>query len=141
MNSWTDYLLPAFALYAAFRIFRLLRPRVRPAVATAAVAAGRAALVDVREAGEWKSGVAAGAVLLPLSDLQGKRVLWQTFLERNRGRRLLLYCQSGTRSGFAAARLRREGFDAVNLGTLLGWRLAGGSVVTPAPDSPSLPIA
>jgi rhodanese-related sulfurtransferase len=140
MNSWTDYLLPAFALYAAFRIFRLLRPKIRPVVATADLAAGRAALVDVREPGEWTSGVAAGAALLPLSDLQGKRVLWQTFLERNRGRRLLLYCQSGTRSGFAAARLRREGFDAVNLGTLLGWRLAGGPVVAPASNSTSLPI-
>lgn len=137
MSSWTDYLLPAFALYAAYRIFRLLRPSMRPAAATADVAAGRAALVDVREPGEWTSGVATGAALLPLSDLQGKRVLWQPFLERNRGRRLLLYCQSGTRSGFAAARLRREGFDAVNLGTLLGWRLSGGPVTTSAPETPS----
>ena len=77
------------------------------------------------------NGVAAGAMLLPLSGLSGKLGAWPAFLERNRGRRLLLYCQSGTRSGFAAARLRREGFDAVNLGTLLGWRLGGGKVVPP----------
>jgi rhodanese-related sulfurtransferase len=139
MNSWTDYLLVAFALYAAFRLFRLLRPRVGPAAAAADMAAGRAVRVDVREPGEWASGVAAGASLLPLSDLHGDRTQWRPFLERHRGRRLLLYCQSGTRSGFAAARLRRDGFDAVNLGSLLGWRLAGGAVVAPS-ASPSSPI-
>jgi rhodanese-related sulfurtransferase len=137
MNSWTDLLLPALGLYVAFRLFRMLRPRVRPASAAAEIAAGRAALVDVREPPEWAGGVAAGAVLLPLSDLHGERMQWRPFLERHRGRRLLLYCQSGTRSGLAAARLRREGFDAVNLGSLLGWRLAGGPVVNPSASLPS----
>lgn len=138
MNSWEDLLLPAVALFLAFRLFRMFWPRVRPAVAAAEIAGGRAALIDVREPGEWTGGVAAGAMLLPLSDLHGERTQWRPFLERHRDRRLLLYCQSGTRSGLAAARLRREGFHAVNLGSLLGWRLAGGAVVTPSP-SPSSP--
>jgi rhodanese-related sulfurtransferase len=132
MNLWADLILLAATLYVLFRLVRVLRPAIPPATVTAALAAGQAVLVDVREPAEWESGVAAGAALLALSDLRGAREQWKPFLEQHRGRRLLLYCLSGTRSGLAAFQLRREGFDAVNLGTLTGWRRAGGKVVPPA---------
>ncbi len=93
--------------------------------------AGTAVLVDVREPAEWVDGVAAGAALLPYSDLKGERLRWSPFLDQNRDRRLLLYCGSGVRSARAAQRLQVEGVDALDAGTLRDWRRVGWSVVPP----------
>ena len=82
-------------------------------------------LIDVREPDEWRSGVAAPAQLLPLSDLQGERRRWAPFLAANKGKELILYCASGIRSGKAALLLRKEGFRTANLGGFLRWRQAG----------------
>ncbi len=109
----------------------LAGPSISPAEAGERVAAGRAVLVDVREPGEWASGVAGPALLLPLSDLRGARTLWGPALEANRGRELILYCASGARSGLAAAQLRREGFEVLNAGGFGGWRRAGLTVRQP----------
>ena len=84
-----------FKLYAA-------RPRLSPRDAAREAASGRAAIIDVREPSEWSSGVAAPAALLPLSDLRGDRTLWEAF-----------------------EMLRKEGFDAVNLGGFSAWQGAG----------------
>ena len=107
------------------------RSRVPITQAGAAVESGHAVLIDVREPAEWATGMAARAHGLPLSDLRIARERWQPFLEAHRGRRLFLYCQSGARSGLAAALLRREGFDAVNVGSFHAWRRAGWAVATP----------
>ena len=117
--------------FLVFRMFFLGRPDLDLASAKAALQSGAAVLVDVREPAEWRKGVARQAALLPLSDLRGSRAQWQAFLEKNPGKRLLLYCQSGTRSGLAAAQLRGEGVDAVNVGSLRDWDRAGWPVCTP----------
>ena len=96
-----------------------------PQKSAAAVETGVAVLVDVREPAEWKGGVAQVAVLLPLSDLRGPRQRWTPFLETNRSKRILLYCQSGMRSGMAASILKAEGFDAANMGTFSSWQADG----------------
>jgi len=96
-----------------------------PKKSAAAVETGVAVLVDVREPAEWKGGVAQVAVLLPLSDLRGPRQRWTPFLETNRSKRILLYCQSGMRSGMAASILKAEGFDAANMGTFSSWQADG----------------
>lgn len=105
--------------------FFISRPAVPVGDAFAAVKSGRAVLVDVREPREWRSGVAQPAELLPLSDLRGGRERWRPFLEKNRDKKLVLYCASGMRSAQAAAILRGEGFDAANLGGLSRWIDAG----------------
>ena len=92
--------------------FVLLRPllfggrRIAAATAYPKIQAGEAVLIDVREPDEWKSGVAAPAQLLPLSDLQGERRRWAPFLAANKDKELILYCASGIRSGNAAMILR-----------------------------------
>lgn len=111
-------------------IFRA-RPGIDLALAQAEVKSGSALLVDVREAAEWRTGVARHAALLPLSDLRGRRAQWDPFLAQHPGKKLLLYCQSGTRSGLAAAQLRGEGFDAVNTGSLRAWDRAQWPICTP----------
>lgn len=115
----SDYTLPAIAVAAAaFLVFKWFsaRPRMTPDQALAAVKAGDALFVDVREPVEWSDGVIHGAELLPLSDLRGSRKRWSATLQRRGKRRLLLYCHSGMRSAHAASLLRREGVEATNIG-------------------------
>ena len=126
MNS--DYLAYVLLGIAGFFLIRgliLARPSAEPAQAKAEADAGTAVIVDVREPPEWAAGVARDAALLPLSDLRGKRKLWGPFLEKNRGKKLYLYCHSGTRSGVAARLLAGEGFTAANLGGFSRWEAAG----------------
>jgi rhodanese-related sulfurtransferase len=103
------------------------------AAAMQALKSNAAVLVDVREPSEWTSGVAHQAALLPLSDLAGARQQWQNFLAKHRTKKILLYCHSGSRSGQAAAQLRREGYDAINTGSLQTWRQARWPINLPRP--------
>lgn len=106
-------------------------PRATPADSIARLRSGKALLVDVREPGEWTSGVAHSAVLLPLSDLTGPRVKWKPFLADVADRELLLYCASGARSRMAANLLAAEGFRAANAGGFSDWTQAGWAVEKP----------
>ncbi|MSU23782.1 MAG: rhodanese-like domain-containing protein [Opitutus sp.] len=100
-------------------------PRYSAQACADRVRRGEAMLVDVREPGEWASGFADSAALLPLSDLAGARTHWNKFLAEANGRELLLYCAVGGRSGIAARILTAEGFRAANAGSLAEWRNAG----------------
>ena len=80
-----------------------------------------AALIDVREPGEFNGGHAKGAKNIPLSQL-AKRVA-----EIPRNRDVLLICQSGNRSMTAANFLRKQGITQVfnvSGGTNV-WRIHG----------------
>ena len=99
---------------------------VTPQDAAKLVAEGKAVLVDVREAPEWKaSGVAAPAILLPKSDLDGDQKQWKPFLEQNKGKQILLYCASGGRSKTVAAALAEKGLRTANVGGFRDWARAG----------------
>ncbi len=90
------------------------------------VAEGKAVLVDVREAPEWKnSGVAAPAELLAKSDFDGAQKQWKPFLEKNRDKQILVYCASGGRSREIAEALAAKGLKAGNVGRLRDWTNAG----------------
>jgi len=100
--------------------------RIAPKDAAQLVAEGKAVIVDVREAPEWKdSGVAAPAFLLPMSDYNGDQKLWKPFLAENAGKEIILYCRSGGRSDEVAAKLAAKGVKAANIGTLRTWTSAG----------------
>lgn len=117
--------------------FKLLRamfksaPRIAAADCFPRVRSGEARLIDVREPGEWTTGVAEQAVLLPLTDLTGSRAQWRAFLASNANRELLLYCQTGGRSAIAAHVLASERFRAANAGSLTEWSSAGWPIVPP----------
>jgi rhodanese-related sulfurtransferase len=100
-------------------------PSISPTEASERVAAGKAVLIDVREPDEWAGGVAEPAWLLSLSDLRADRVKWTPALEQLRGKELIVYCRSGTRSGVAAGILRKEGFTVLNAGGFSAWASAG----------------
>ena len=131
MNTFLLLLVAGLVALALYQLI-LARPGIRLDEAKAALAAGTAVLVDLREPAEWPAtGVAKQAALLPFSDLRGARVPWRPFLEKNRGQKLLLYCASGARSGLAAKKLRAEGFDAINAGSLRDWDKAGWPICQP----------
>ena len=132
MSTWL-LLGGGFAAFFLIRTFWLARPGLPMAAAMQALKSNAAVLVDVREPSEWTSGVAHQAALLPLSDLAGAREQWQNFLTKHRTKKILLYCQSGSRSGQAAAHLRREGYDAINTGPLQTWRQARWPINLPRP--------
>lgn len=92
---------------------------------------GEAVLVDVREPDEWGGGVVDGALLLPLSDLQGGRSRWKVPLEANKDKEIMVYCRSGARSGVASGILRKEGYRTVNAGGYSSLRSAGLPVKQP----------
>ena len=75
---------------------------------------GGALVLDVRSAGEFTSGHLPGAVNLPLSEIE-------TSINRkvkSKEQVVLLYCQSGARSGEARRKLRAMGFEhAFNMGS------------------------
>lgn len=76
--------------------------------------------VDVREPAEWKAGHMPSARHIPLGQLdrRGK--------ELPKGKTIVTVCASGARSARAAAMLRREGYQVVNLkGGMHAWQRAG----------------
>lgn len=85
----------------------------------ARLAQGGATVLDVRRTDEWAEGHIEGAVQVTHTDLPGQ------LARVPRGRPVLVHCRSGARSARAAALLRREGYDAVNVaGGYLAWEKA-----------------
>jgi rhodanese-related sulfurtransferase len=112
-------------------------PRLDPAEAVRAVAAGEALIIDVREPAEVQgSGKARGAVNLPLGQMPAlanpasgqhdKRLK----AAKAAVQPIYVYCASGARSDRAAAILRQYGHaQVINLGHLGAWQAGGGAVV------------
>ena len=73
------------------------------------VRANDAAVLDVREPGEWTAGTLPEAELIPLAELPSSTD------ELDRSRPILLVCRSGNRSNLAARFLARAGFTTANL--------------------------
>ncbi len=125
-------LLIALVFAVRFVTQRMLAgPILTPEEAARRVAAGTAVLIDVREPNEWRDGVVTGALLLPLSDLQGDRQQWKPVLAANADKELILYCRSGNRSGIAVRLLAGEKFKTANAGGFSAWKAAGQPVRTP----------
>lgn len=80
-------------------------------------------LVDVREPEERHVSTLPGAISQEEFEAREAELT---------GRRVVTYCTIGYRSGLYAQRLRREGWDAVNLeGSILAWTHAAGPLVDP----------
>ena len=95
-------------------------PQIDVATARADHAAG-ALLLDVREQDEWDAGHVAGAVHIPMSELQ------ERFVELPDADATLVICRSGHRSDVVAAALGRIGRSgcANVAGGMQAWAFAG----------------
>lgn len=129
--NWLILILAVVPALFLLRLAFAARPAISIEQARADVGAGRAVLVDVREPAEWAQGVAEGAMLLSFSELRRGRKRRMPALERLRGKKLLLYCRSGARSGIVATLLRQEGFEAINVGSLARCRRGGWNMTAP----------
>jgi len=76
-----------------------------------------ARLVDVRTPGEFAAGHLAGALNIPVQELDGRM---QELLPKDAA--VVVYCRSGHRSGNAARMLKSAGFATVHdLGPMTRW--------------------
>ena len=105
-----------FAAFLAFTLYRQLAGKVAPDKARALVGEG-ARLVDVRTSGEFAGGHIAGAVNVPLHELEsriaelGEKV-----------RPVVGFFVRGMRSAKASRLLKRAGFAEVHdLGAMARW--------------------
>lgn len=86
---------------------------------------GSAVIVDVREPHEHRAAHIPGAVLVPLSQFDPRRVPVEP------GKHLVFHCQSGRRCGPAAAKMVQSGFTGeINRlnGGMNAWLTASGPV-------------
>jgi rhodanese-related sulfurtransferase len=75
-----------------------------------------AELLDVRSAGEFRSGTIAGAKNLDVSSREFQAAL--STLDKNK--EYFVFCRSGNRSGMACEMLADQGFKAYNLASGIG---------------------
>jgi rhodanese-related sulfurtransferase len=79
---------------------------------------GGVVLLDVRTASEVDRGTIKGAIHIPVHELARRTAE----LKRYTDREIVCFCQSGSRSLTAAARLKQQGFKASHLeGGIAEW--------------------
>lgn len=74
------------------------------------VADQKAVLVDVRESIEWNSGHIAGAISLPIVEIERRKIAPEVLAKLPKDRILYTYCVVGMRSKKAAGILEKEGY-------------------------------
>ena len=91
--------------------------------------AGRAVLIDIREPDEHATGVAAGATLLPMSQI-GRRL---AEIPTDARKPVLLICNTQNRSGRTLRALRERGYAHVRYvdGGMSEWARRGWPMVRP----------
>lgn len=99
-----------------------------PDTVSLALATGTCVLVDVREPAEIARGIIEGAVAMPLSAFDPRRIVVPA------GCKVVFYCAAGVRSVRAAQAAQAAGFsyDAHLAGGVKAWLDAGKAVVSPA---------
>jgi rhodanese-related sulfurtransferase len=109
MAEYWIYLIPVAAIG-----YLLWSRRSASATDVKALIARGAQIVDVRTRAEFRSAAHPKAINIPADQLE------QRARELDPARPVLVCCETGSRSGFAVAFLKRQGFKEVhNLGS---WR-------------------
>lgn len=113
-------LVLAAIVFTEWRRFTQHGTGVSPFGATRLINHEDAVLVDVREESEWRRGHIVNARHIPMGSLEGRL----KELNKHKNRPIVLYCQTGDRSGRALKTLTNNGFDQVyNLsGGITAWQ-------------------
>jgi sulfur-carrier protein adenylyltransferase/sulfurtransferase len=90
-------------------LIRAVKSEIQEVTVAEARAATDALLVDVREADEWSNGHLPGALFVPRGFLE-QRIEAKV---NDKSRRIILYCEGGTRSAFAAKTMIELGYTRV----------------------------
>jgi phage shock protein E len=107
------WLVAALSAVAAVLVVKRLASGRAPAEVVRAKLEAGARVLDVRSAGEFRSGAYPGALNIPLEEVARRAH------ELPQDRPVVVYCASGLRSGVAVRLLRKAGVtDVVNAGGL-----------------------
>jgi len=92
---------------------------------------GQVTLIDIRETQEHRTGVASGAVLLPMSEL-GKK---SSLIPKNPDKPVLLICNTQNRSKATLAALKQQGHQNIRYveGGMSQWAAKGWPMTVPTP--------
>jgi rhodanese-related sulfurtransferase len=103
--------------------------RVSLEQARAEFESGKAVLVDIRETSEHKTGVANGAVLLPMSELTKQPNL----LPKSPDKPVFLICNTQNRSKATLQSLKQQGYKNIRYveGGMSRWSAQGWPLVSP----------
>ena len=98
-------------------------------VARSELEAGRVTLIDIREPNEHATGVAKGAKLLPMSQMNTRMGEIPSATDKP----VLLMCHTQNRSSKTLAALRQQGFKNVHFveGGMSEWNRRGWPIVKP----------
>lgn len=93
--------------------------------------AGQVTLIDIREPQEHRTGVAAGAILLPMSQLPQKQML----IPKNPDKPVLLICNTQNRSKATLSELKKRGYQNIRYveGGMSQWAAKGWPLSQPQP--------
>jgi rhodanese-related sulfurtransferase len=96
---------------------------VTPKEASVLIAEKKAVIVDVREEDEWNAGHIAGAVHIPLKQLEAR----VPELQQYKNKTIITQCRSGKRSADALEVLKSAGFSKVYSmdGGIMAWSKDG----------------
>ncbi len=117
------FLLVVIALYIRRRLqLKGLKNYSPQEVAERMKQSGSPILLDVRTNAERERKSIKGSLHIPLHELRQR----MKELERHKNKEIICYCQSGSRSLSAAARLKKLGFTAANMnGGISEWNSSG----------------
>ncbi len=112
-----------------FRTFSKDASKGEPITAKSAfeeIEAGRAVLVDVREAEElMDGGIATPALWIATSEIRNQSQRAEKFIAAlPLEKKIIIYCAAGVRAGQFAEKLSQMGFRAANLGGYSDWQSA-----------------
>jgi molybdopterin/thiamine biosynthesis adenylyltransferase/rhodanese-related sulfurtransferase len=95
---------------------------------------GAPLLLDVREQDEWREGALPGAIHIPRGNLESR----VEGLVPDKNREIVVYCEAGSRSAFAAKTLGELGYTNVSsmAGGFTDWKRNGFDFETPRSLSP-----
>ncbi|MEY4757358.1 MAG: putative adenylyltransferase/sulfurtransferase MoeZ [Pseudomonadota bacterium] len=90
---------------------------------------GKVTLIDIRETSEHRTGVAPGAVLLPMSELPQKHML----IPKNPEKPVLLICNTQNRSKATLESLKQQGYQNIRYveGGMSQWAAKGWPLTRP----------
>lgn len=130
-QNW-HWALVAFAS-GGFLVFDTIRSfgnkaQITPLEATLMINREDAAVIDVRDQGEFAQGHVPNARNVPLAELDKRSAELQAL----KAQPIILCCASGTRSNNAATKLRKAGFDKIFTlaGGIYAWEKSGQPVAT-----------
>lgn len=125
MDTGQLLLYGMLGLILGFQLWRRFEARSIPRYGAFEVAekikTGAGMLIDVRTAGERSLSSIPGSLHIPMNQLSTRL----SELEKHRGKEMIFYCATGSRSIVAAVRARKAGFQSAHLeGGIATWNLS-----------------